>query len=343
MADNNHSQDRTRNRWTIPVWVVVLSSLLMSCGGTTQTKTYTIGVVNLAPSFDAVIIESFKEGLAELGYVEGENVTYIYEGPAGVDKLDAVAQGLVEADVDLILSLTTPATKAAQRATADTDIPVVFIPVTDPVGAGIVDSLRNPGGNITGVTFSASEAARLRWLLQVAPTIEQIYVFYNPEDQSPVLALEAADAAAAELGIEMITREVRSPEEVTTAMENIPEQADAIFFLPDSLVSTRMLDLIEAAVELGLPTSGANTGIVEYGLLTAYGMDLKSYLLPTCQACSLTRYQVAAISCKRCQPRQITVMPGSPSPLRPRKPPSLAIQRTACRTVGGDSGNAVVL
>ena len=69
----------------------------------------------------------------------------------------------------------------------------------------------------------------------------------------------------------------------------------------------------------------------------------KSYLLPTCQACSLTRYQVAAISCKRCQPRQITVMPGSPSPLRPRKPPSLAIQRTACRTVGGDSRNAVVL
>lgn len=66
------------------------------------------------------------------------------------------------------------------------------------------------------------------------------------------------------------------------------------------------------------------------------------YLLPISQVCSLTRYQVSAISCNLCQPRQITVMPGSPSRLRPRKPPNWAIQRTVCRTVGGADGNEVV-
>jgi putative ABC transport system substrate-binding protein len=256
------------------VIAIMAGLLLTACGG--SPKTYTIGVINIVPDLGSTL-DGFKEGMAELGYTEGENVAYIYEG-ATVDmgELDSVAQGLVEQDVDLILSITTPATRAAQKATAGTDIPIVFVPVTDPVGAGLVDSLRQPGGNTTGVTFGAQEGRRLESLVEIVPTIERIYVFYNPEDQSPVLALEAVDAAATELGIEIITREVHTSEEVTTAMESIPEEADALFLLPDSLVSTRMFDIIELAIELGLPTSGANTAIVEYGLLTAYGMDQRS-------------------------------------------------------------------
>jgi putative ABC transport system substrate-binding protein len=244
-----------------------------ACGGATPPQSYTIGVINLSPSLDD-IAEAFKEGMSELGYVEGENVTYIYEGPAGVDKLDAVAQGLVEADVDLILSLTTPATQAAQRATAGADIPVVFVPVTDPVGAGIVDSLTKPGGNTTGVTYSVQEGRRLEWLIQVEPTIEQIHIVYNPEDQSPVLALETVSETAAQLGVELITREASTPEEITAAFENIPEEADAIFFLPDSVVNARIDDWLETAIELKLPTSGSNTSLVEDGALTTYGIDL---------------------------------------------------------------------
>jgi putative ABC transport system substrate-binding protein len=268
---NHHFYPKIQNRGTILVWIVVLSLLLAACGG--GQKTYTIGVINLSPSLDD-IVEAFKEGMTELGYVEGENVTYIYEGPAGIDKLDAVAQGLVEADVDLILSLTTPATQAAQRATAGGDIPVVFVPVTDPVGAGIVDSLTKPGGNITGVTYSVQEGRRLEWLIQVAPTIEQIYIVYNPEDQSPVLALETVSETATQLGIELITREASTPEEITVAFENIPEEADAIFFLPDSVVNARIDDWLETAIELKLPTSGSNTSLVEDGALTTYGIDL---------------------------------------------------------------------
>src|SRR5688572_13195586 len=99
-----------------------------------DTQVYTIGVVNLAPQLNA-IYESFKVRMAELGYVEGENIIYVYNGPvASPDLLDGEVQALVDQEVDLILSLSTPATQAAKRVTAESNIPVVFVPVTDPVG-----------------------------------------------------------------------------------------------------------------------------------------------------------------------------------------------------------------
>jgi putative ABC transport system substrate-binding protein len=212
--------------------------------------------------------------MTELGYVEGENVTYIYDGPVSADKLDAVAQGLVEAKVNLILAVTTSATKAAQRATSGTDIAVVFIPVTDPVGAGIVASLTKPGGNTTGVTTATQEGKRLEWLLQVAPKIKQIYIVYNPKDQSPVLALKMVSETAAKLDVELITREVITTEEADAAFKNTPKEADAIFFLPDRMVNVHGTDSIKLATKLRLPTSGANIKIAYDGALTAYGVDL---------------------------------------------------------------------
>jgi putative ABC transport system substrate-binding protein len=248
--------------------------LLLAACGSAKPKTHTIGVVNVSSSLDSTL-QAFKEGMTELGYIEGENVTYIYEGPAGPDKLDAVAQGLVQAKVDLILSLTTTATKAVQKATAGTDIPVVFIPVTDPVGAGIVESLTKPGGNITGVTYTSQEGRRLEWLLQVAPTVKHVYIVYNPKDQSPVLALKAVSGTAAKLGVELITRETSTPEEIEAAFKNIPKQADAVFFMPDTLVNANVEDWFKLIMERKLPTSGPAVTTARTTALTAYGVDLQ--------------------------------------------------------------------
>jgi putative tryptophan/tyrosine transport system substrate-binding protein len=157
------------------ILLVITGLLLANCGGAPKTNLYTIGVLNASSNLEDTVI-GFKEGMAELGYIEGKNVTYIYDGPTRADKLDAVAQDLVKARVNLILSITTPATKAAQKATTGTDIAVVFIPVTDPVGAGVVASSTTPGGNTTGVTYTTQEGKRLEWLLQVAPTITHIYI-----------------------------------------------------------------------------------------------------------------------------------------------------------------------
>jgi putative ABC transport system substrate-binding protein len=140
-----------------------------------------------------------------------------------------------------------------------------------------VDSLRQPGGNTTGVAFGAQEARRLEWLIQVDSTIEQVYIIYNPEDQSPILALETLNETAPQLGVGLITRKASSLEQVMVAIESIPEKADAVYILPDSLVATRVSELVEAAIELQLPTSGAVVEDVKaLGVLTSYGMRLTS-------------------------------------------------------------------
>jgi putative ABC transport system substrate-binding protein len=260
----------------LPALFIITSLLLTACGDN-QKKSYTVGVINIVPDFDK-IVAGFKEGMAESGYIEGDNIKYIYEGATvDMDKLDAVAQGLVAAEADMILSITTPATKAVKRATAGTDLPVVFVPVTDPVKAGIVASLRRPRGNITGVTFGVQEARRMEWLVRICPAIKKIYIPYNPMDQSPVLALAMVNKVAVKLGIELITREIRNPEELDAAIKNIPAEADAVFLLPDSLLSTRMPDMVEAATKLKLPVSGANVEVVKsFGVLTSYGIDQTS-------------------------------------------------------------------
>jgi putative ABC transport system substrate-binding protein len=252
---------------------VITGLLLTGCDGAPKAKTYTIGVINPSQNLDDTV-KGFKEGLAELGYVEGKNVTYIYEGPVSADKLDALAQGLVNAKVDLILALTTPATKAAQKTTAGTDIPVVFIPVTDPVGAGVVVSLTKPGGNTTGVTYTTQEGKRLEWLLKVAPTIKHVYIVYNPKDQSPVLALKPVRETAAKLGVGLLTREASTAAEIDAAFKDIPKEADAIFLLPDTVVNAKASGAYRLAIELKLPTSGPNVRTVNDGALTAYGVDL---------------------------------------------------------------------
>ncbi len=253
--------------------LVLVSLVLAGCGGAVKTQTYTIGVINPSSNQESTV-KGFKDGLAELGYIEGKNITFIYDGPVSTDKLDAVAQDLVKAKVNLILTITTPATLAAKRATAGTRIPVVFIPVTDPVEAGVVDSLKRPGGNITGITSTTLEGKRLEWLLQVAPAIKHIYIVYNPDDQSPVLALKTVSVTANKLGVELITYKATTPEEVKAAFENVPKEADAIFFLPDYLVNKNAANLLKQVNELGLPTSGPNATTVNDGALTGYGVDL---------------------------------------------------------------------
>lgn len=256
------------------IGVVLLALMLASCDDV-KSKTYTVGVINAVPALDKTLA-GFKKGMTELGYIEGEKIRYVYNGATtDMDKLSASAQALLAAKVDLILSITTPATLAAKQAADGIGLPVVFAVVTDPVGAAIVESMPHPGGHITGVAFGIQEARRLEWLVRLAPDIRQIYVPYNPKDKSPVLALKMARNAAAKLGVELITREVSDPETLNSAVRNIPAEADAVFLLPDSLMTTRLTDMVTTANKRNLPTSAANISNVKSDhILTSFGEDL---------------------------------------------------------------------
>ena len=257
-------------RWIMGLLVVTLTGLLLGACGAESQRTYTIGIVSLVELPD--LMAGIKSGMAEMGYVEGQNITYIYEGPAGTpDALEPMVERLLEAQVDLIISITTPATLVAKKLTAGTAVPVVFAPIVDPVQAGIVPSLKQPGGNLTGVTIGGSEGRRLEWLKQLSPELKRAYLPYNPNDPATVTGLAAMKASAAQLQIELVTRETFSPEDVEQALKDAPRDVDAIILLADSLVATRAQDFARLAIERRVPLTSPNT--VELGALMAFGSN----------------------------------------------------------------------
>ncbi len=272
MLYEKNSQRKSRKIWALLTLVIVITLILSGCGGT-QAKTYTIGVVNLSATLDSTL-DGFKASLAEAGYVEGQNVTFLYDGAvASANDLDPIFQGLKEKKVDLIFSIGTAATVQAMKTLEGTDIPVVFGPVVDPVGSGIVADLLKPGGNFTGVQLGNSTPKRLEWLLAMAPNIRRMYVVHNPDDRSSVSALTGLTKAAATFNVELEVREARTPEEISAAFGTIPADVEAIFILPATTITAHADEYVKAANEHKLPLSVPTIPTVKAGALMAFGQD----------------------------------------------------------------------
>jgi len=259
----------TRRNVYIALLCSILCGILLVACGNPPPKVYTVGLINILPVLEETV-QGFKSEMADLGYIEGENITYL-GGAITLEELDSVLQDMVKADVDLILTTTTASTQAAQKATSGATIPVVFTPLADPVGAGIVESLRAPGGNSTGLTFSDQEAMRLELFMQIAPTMQRLYIPYNPGDPAPSRALAIIREVAPKLDVELILQEVHTADEAEAAVKSIPEDADGVFLLVDTLIGSYILDLTETAIEQRLPMASANADAIKQGALMGYG------------------------------------------------------------------------
>jgi putative ABC transport system substrate-binding protein len=238
-----------------------------------QKRVITVGVINYR-SFTEPTLDGFKAGMTDLGYVEHVDIKYIYPGPVEkIEELAGIADGFVEDKVDLILAIVSVSALAAKEATDGTDIPVVFAPVTDPLGIGLVERLDQPGGNITGVT-TGSEARRLEWLVEVAHDIKRVYVPYNPDDPSASAGLGVAQTAAAELEIELVPYAARDDAAMVAAANEIPLDVDALFILPDNVAIAHNDEFVAAALARDLPFSSPTTEQVEKGALVSFGVNL---------------------------------------------------------------------
>src|SRR3990172_3875016 len=155
-------------------------------------------------------LDAFRQGLRELGYIEGQNITIEYRFARGrVGQLPELAAELVRLQLDVIVTPATPASMAAKQATST--IPIVFAGVADAVGAGLVTNFARPGGNITGWTSISAELGgkRLELLKEVAPKASRVAVLYNPADRSNVLVLKELQESAPALGLTLHPLEVR--------------------------------------------------------------------------------------------------------------------------------------
>jgi putative tryptophan/tyrosine transport system substrate-binding protein len=272
MSGNNNPQTKSPKVWALLTGVMIAAMFLSGCGGDSKPKTFTIGIVSVAASSQPVV-DGFKAGLVEAGYVEGQNVTYIYDGAVTADALPALFESLRNKKVDLVFSIGTPPTVQAKKSLEGTNIPVVFGPVSDPVKSGFVADLLKPGGNFTGIQVGNVNPKRLEWLMAVAPGIKRIYVVHNPDDSSSVQGLAALTEAASIFKVELETREARTPDEITAALGTIPDNVDALFMLTSPLFTAQIDAFVEAANQHKLSLSAPNISSVEAGALMAFGTE----------------------------------------------------------------------
>jgi putative ABC transport system substrate-binding protein len=236
--------------WALVVVLVV--AMLAGCGSSKEEKksaSYTIGILNFVPQLEQVS-NGFKEGMATRGYVEGKNLTYIEKSVDSPDKLGPAAQELVDANVDLILATGTLEAQAAQKVT--TRIPIVFGGSSDPIGAGLVETIARPGKNVTGVMMRGGDQRRLQLLTQALPSVKRVYVPYNPDDIGPAHMVEDIQGIAGE----------------------IPAGVNAIFLGPDDIVLGDLGTWLSASMERGLPISVPMAILPDSHILMGYGPDL---------------------------------------------------------------------
>jgi putative tryptophan/tyrosine transport system substrate-binding protein len=217
----------------------------------------------------------FRQRMRELGYVEGQNVTYEVRWAQGEDeRLSKLAAELVALKVDLIVTGGTNAAIAAKRATST--IPIVTATGSDPVAIGLVSSLRRPGGNVTGMTTINSELAakRLGFLKIVAPRASRIAILWEESSAGSRPAVQETETAAKTAGLIIHSVPVRSPAEIEAGFATVVRgRAGALSIVGSPMFFSHRKRLAELAVKHRLPTVVGPREFVEAGGLIGYAAD----------------------------------------------------------------------
>jgi putative ABC transport system substrate-binding protein len=238
-------------------------------------KVALIGFLHYSSPGPSLEVEAFRQGLRELGYVEGQNIAIEYRFASGqVARMPELAAELVRLKPDVIVTPSTPTSLAAKQATST--IPIVIVAVADAVGAGLVANFARPGGNITGLTSISAELGgkRLELLKQVAPQASRVAVLYNPADPSNVLLLKELQASAPALGLSLQPLAVRGPDEFEGAfVAMVRERADALFGAPGALTFEHGKVIVALAARSQIPAMWGHRQFVDAGGLMSYAVN----------------------------------------------------------------------
>jgi putative ABC transport system substrate-binding protein len=255
----------------------MLFALSFAAEAQQSAKMPRIGFLNaLFPTTNPARIEAFREGLRDVGYVEGKNIVIEYRyAERKFDRLPALAAALVRLKVDVIVTSAAQETRAAKAATST--IPIVMTNDPDPVGTGVVASLARPGNNITGLSTLSPELSgkRLELLKEIIPKLTRVAVLGNSTNPGNADTLKELELAAQELKVKLQYLDVLSVNDIETSFRAAgKERADAVLVLSNSLFTSQRRQIIDLAVKSRLPASYARPEFVEAGGLMTYGVNV---------------------------------------------------------------------
>ena len=221
-------------------------------------------------------IDAFRQGLRDLGWVEGKSINIEYRDAEGqADRLPALAAQLVDLNVDVIVTVDTPPTQAAKQATST--IPIVIAVSADPVGAGLVGSLRHPGGNITGLSLLAPETDQknLELLKEILSKTRRVAMIFDPKNRGMMLRLDSIKTAALKLAIEIQSIPALSPNELVGALTAAAKDPPDALIVLSPIYAAYRNEVEEFATKTKVPLSFDTSGLAgEPGALLSYGVDI---------------------------------------------------------------------
>jgi putative ABC transport system substrate-binding protein len=273
-------EDTTMTCRTIGL-LVTLSLLVVPLAAEAQPPAKIPRVGFLSPSSPADprtqrFLEAFRQGLRELGWVEGQKIAIEYRwAEERIERLADLARELVSLKVDVIVAATTPAILPAKQATGM--IPIVMAVAVDPVATGLVASLARPGGNITGLSMMAPEliGKQMQLLQELVPKISRMALLWNPANASNAPQLRHAQDAARALEVRLQPLEARGPSEIDSAFAAMTrERAGAIIVLVDSMLAHHRTRIADLAAKSRLPAVYGLTDHAKAGGLMAYGPNV---------------------------------------------------------------------
>jgi putative ABC transport system substrate-binding protein len=265
-----------RRKITVLTLYALLFTLCVSAEAQQAKKVWRIGFLGSGSALGyASRVNAMREGLRDLGYVEGKNIVIEYRwAEEKYDRLPNLAAELIGLKVDLIITHGTPGSRAAKQAT--TRIPIVIAAIGDAVEAGVVASLARPRGNITGSSFFMPEltAKRLELIKEAIPSVSRVAILLNPDNRVNQPVLKEMQSTARALGLELQQAEVRAADDFAGAFSTMVKKKIGALAVPeDAMLNSQAERIADFAIKNRLPTIGS-TLYVGTGFLMRYGQDV---------------------------------------------------------------------
>jgi len=240
-------------------------------------KRYRIGI--LCPELPPPgFLEAFRQGLRQLGYVEGQNIAFEVRSAEGyAQRLAALANQLVALKVDVIVAINTPSVQAAKKASAT--IPIVMTRIADPVKSGLVTSLPRPGGNITGLSFMVDELSgkRLALLKEALPSVSRVAILWYQPNAGSEMVVSAMKVASRELGLELMLLPVHRSADLTGAFQAATSgRVEALIVIEEAVATEHRGEILSLAAKHSMPVVSQYKTFAEAGALLAYGPNLSA-------------------------------------------------------------------